>query len=108
MHPVFEGLGGPGLPECTSTNPVDFRAENNAWCVIANQGTELSSTPFLFMRNVVRKGTGSAVHWELSDEAPFGQTLFCCIYRDGGVYIGKPTDLAKLLGDAAGKNILRP
>ena len=111
MRVDFSYFALPGLASCESSNPTDFQAENNAWCVVVDLDESCPpETPFLFTRNleIDRLGQDAVAAW--SDNPPFGRRGVVVICRDGSMNtIRKEEELAALFGDLSVTNrVLRP
>jgi hypothetical protein len=70
----YDFFAARGIPGAKSTNPADFKAENNAWCVVLGLEDAPEDTPFLFTRNyapdALQAGDDPLV---LTHDPPFGK-----------------------------------
>ena len=96
MNVAFQYFSGPSMPAAKGKNPVDFKEENNAWCV-ASGLTERSpeDAPFVFTRNldVTTLGQDQIVDTEgpllgrtPQTTLPFGNKAFAFVTKGGSAY----------------------
>lgn len=106
-------FAAPGITPCNGTNDAMFKAENNAWCVVADlRDTDPDDTPFLFTRNLRIPGLAAFKQggraW-LSDDPPFGRTGVLVVAKGGAARVLKPEELAKHFNPSGAANrVLRP
>ncbi|MCX7008650.1 MAG: hypothetical protein NTY53_15600 [Kiritimatiellaeota bacterium] len=103
-----------GITPYKGTNAASFKAENNAWCVVAdiNEGNT-DKIPVLFTRNLHVSSLADLkgkVGDQLSDDPPFGRKGVPVIFNGGSGTILKPDMLwSDVLGGATFTNrVLRP
>jgi hypothetical protein len=103
-----------GVAPYRGTDATLFKAENNAWCVVADIHDETSDKiPYLFTRNLRISSLAELkgkVGDQLSDEPPFGRKGVPVIFKGGVAKILKPDMLwSNVLGGATFTNrVLRP
>jgi len=87
MDVSYDYFAAPGIPACKSSDPRDFKAENNAWCVVLGLEDAPEGTPFMFTRNyhpeTLQSGDGPIV---LTDEPPFGKDGMVVILKGGSAF----------------------
>ncbi len=115
MNVSYDFFAAPGIPACKSIHAADFKAENNAWCVVLGLNDAPEGTPFLFTRNfhpeALQAGDGPI---ELTDEPPFGNKGVVVVLKGGAAFYLKKYQLTNSLFNPAqtpsGTNlvILRP
>ena len=107
-------FSAPNITSYHGTNAAVFRAENNAWCVVAGLSDEASDiTPFLFTRNLnvsCLAELKGKVGDQLCDGPPFGRKGVTVIFKGGAARILKPDLLwSNILGGQTFTNrVLRP
>ena len=107
----FSFFAADGLQACKSTNAAQFKAGNNAWCVVADlKDSDPDQTPFLFTRNLsinsLAEFRGAA---QLGDEPPFGRAGVVVVFKSGSVMKFKPDQLASNFNCCGATNrVLRP
>ena len=110
----YSFFSAPGLTPYRGTNADLFKADNNAWCMVADlKDTDSDQTPFLFTRNLrvanlaELKGKVGAL---LSDELPFGGQGVAIVFKSGAAQKLRPDMLwSDVLGGATFTNrVLRP
>lgn len=79
----FSFFAAPGLPAANTTDPAQFKAENNAWCVVADY-TEASEDqlPLFFTRNCKINTLADAPTLD-PNENPFGDKVMVSIAKGG-------------------------
>ena len=103
-----------GIKPYSGTNAALFKAENNAWCVVADLNDDISdSIPYLFTRNLHVASLAELkgkVGDQLSDEPPFGREALVLISKSGAAHLLKPEMLwSNILHGATFTNrVLRP
>ena len=100
-----------GIPPCKSGDSSLFKAENNAWCVVADLGGMGSEeTPLMFTRNLRIDSLAQDLSpASLSDEPPFGRSGVVVVYARGAVKILRPDELAEKFNPSGATNrVLRP
>jgi len=101
MNVGYDFFAAKGIPGAKSMDPRDFKAENNAWCVVLGLEDAPEGTPFMFTRNcdinTLQSGDGPIV---LTDEPPFG--------KDGMVVILKGGSAFTLRGDQLRNSFFNP
>ena len=111
----YDFFAARGIPGAKSTNPVDFKAENNAWCVVLGLEDAPEDTPFMFTRNyapdALQAGDDPLV---LTPDPPFGKDGLVVVLKNGAAFYLKKNQLKNSLFNPAqipsGTNlvILRP
>ncbi|MCX7010506.1 MAG: hypothetical protein NTY53_25230 [Kiritimatiellaeota bacterium] len=103
-----------GITPCRNTNATLFKAENNAWCVVADlKGADPKQTPFLMTRNLRVSNLAELkgkVGDQLGDEPPFGRTGLPIVFKGGAAEFLKSDMLwSNILGGQTFTNrVLRP
>jgi hypothetical protein len=104
-------FGGAGVPEFRGTNPVEFTAANNAWCIAADLPDSIpEKTPVMFTRNLQARYASAVVDAPMSDEKPFGRQGFVIFNGDGSCSFVRDRDRPKFFDTPiqATNKILRP
>ena len=112
LNVPYSFFAAPGFKPCKGTNPAQFKAENNAWCVVADlKDTDPDNTPFLFTRNLriasLAEFRGSD---QVDDVPPFGRKGVAVIFKGGSAIVLRPEALASnfpAMGTATNR-VLRP
>lgn len=103
LNVTYDFLGAPGLPPAASSDPRDFRSENNAWCMVLGLDDAPDGTPFLFTRNyrptVLTDGDGPIV---LNNEPPFGTNGLVVVLKGGSAFFLKGDQLRNSYFNPAG------
>ena len=113
-HDDYSLFSAPGITAYRGTNAGWFKAENNAWCVVADLSDNAAdNTPFLITRNLNVSSLAELkgkVGDQLSDEPPFGRKGVVIISKGGAANIVKPDMLwSDFLGGQTFTNrVLRP
>jgi hypothetical protein len=81
----YSFFGAPGLTAYKGTNAEMFKAENNAWCVVADvKGSDPDQMPVLFTSNLKINSLAEFRGPEqLSDDPPFGRKCLLVIFKGG-------------------------
>ncbi len=111
MKVDFSFFAADGLPACKSTNAAQFKAGNNAWCVVADlKDSDPDQTPFLFTRNLrINSLAEFKGPDQVSAEPPFGRAGVLVIFKGGSVMKFKPDQLASNFNCCGATNrVLRP
>ena len=110
----YSVFAAPGITPYMGSNAALFKAENNAWCVVADLSEESPDTmPFLISRNV-RASSLADLHGRigdtLSDDPPFGRKGVVVILKGGGLWRlrGQGAWNAVFTNAALTNRILRP
>ena len=104
-------FAAPGLPACVGTNAALFKAENNAWCVVADvKDSDSDQMPLLFTRNLKINSLAEFKGVEqLSDDPPFGRKCVLVIFKGGEAQKFTPDMLASNFNTCHATNrVLRP
>lgn len=103
INAAFDVFAAPGLPPARSSDPLDFKAENNAWRMVLGLDDAPEGTPFLFTRNYDPKtlvaGDDPIV---LSDEPPFGKKGMVVVLKGGSAFFLKGDQLRNSFFNPAG------
>lgn len=98
----YDFFAARGIPAAKSTNPEDFKAENNAWCVVLGLEGAPDGTPFMFTRNYAPESLHSGDEAiDLNDEEPFGTKGLVVILKGGSAYSLKGSQLKNSLFNPA-------
>ena len=103
-----------GIKPYNGTNAAMFKAENNAWCVVADLNDDIPDTiPYLFTRNLRVTSLAELkgkVGDQLSGESPFGRKVLVLISKSGAAHLLKPDMLWSniLHGVTFTNRVLRP
>ena len=108
----YSFFAAPGITPCKSTNAAQFKAENNAWCVVADlKDTDPDNTPFLFTRNLriasLAEFRGGD---QVDDVPPFGRRGVVVVFKSAAAIVLRPEALASnfpAMGTATNR-VLRP
>ena len=96
MNVAFQYFSGPSMPSAKGKDPLNFKEENNAWCV-AGSLTERSpeDAPFVFTRNLqvntlgqdaITDATGPMLARTPETQLPFGTKAFAFVTKGGSAY----------------------
>lgn len=115
MNVSYDFFAARGIPGAKSTNSADFKAENNAWCIVLGLEDAPDNTPFMFTRNYAPDAlqVGDAP-LELTHQPPFGKDGLAVVLKNGAAFYLKKNQLKNSLFNPAqipsGTNlvILRP
>ena len=103
---TYDFFAAPGLPPACSSNPRDFKAENNAWRMVLGLDNAPAGTPFLFTRNynpdILRADDDPIV---LNDEPPFGTNGLVVVLSGGAAFFLKGDQLRNSLFNPAGTSL---
>ena len=115
MNVSYDFFAARGIPGAKSTNSGDFKAENNAWCIVLGLEDAPDDTPFMFTRNyapdALQSGDAPLV---LTDQPPFGKDGLVVVLKNGSAFTLRKNQLNNSLFNPAqtpsGTNlvILRP
>jgi len=102
-----------GITPYKGTDGNLFKAENNAWCVVADVGDQdPDQTPLLFTRNLRINSLAEAQpnrRVELSDDPPFGRRGVVVVYKGGAAILFRPEQLTSNFNLVGATNrVLRP
>ena len=102
LQVTYDFFAAPGLPPARSSDPRDFKAENNAWRMVLGLDNAPEGTPFLFTRNcdidALRAGDDPII---LSDEPPFGKKGMVVVLKGGAAFFLKGDQLRNSFFNAA-------
>ena len=94
----YDFFAARGIPGAKSTNPADFKAENNAWCVVLGLEDAPGDTPFMFTRNyapeALQAGDDPLV---LTHDPPFGKDGLVVVLKNGAAFHLKKNQLRNSL-----------
>ena len=94
LNVTYDFFAAPGLPAARSSDPRDFKAENNAWRMVLGLDNAPPGTPFLFTRNydpdALRADDDPIV---LNDEPPFGTNGLVVVLSGGAAFFLKGDQL---------------
>lgn len=94
LNVTYDFFAAPGLPPARSSDPRDFKAENNAWRMVLGLNNAPAGTPFLFTRNynpsTLRADDDPIV---LNDEPPFGTNGLVVVLKGGAAFFLKGDQL---------------
>ena len=100
---TYDFFAAPGLPPACSSDPRDFKAENNAWRMVLGLDDAPVGTPFLFTRNfdpdTLRSGDELIV---LNDKPPFGKKGMVVVLKGGSAFFLKGDQLRNSFFNPAG------
>ena len=103
LNVTYDFFAAPGLPPARSSDPRDFKAENNAWRMVLGLDDAPEGTPFLFTRNyepdALCAGDDPIV---LNDEPPFGTNGLVVVLKGGSAYFLKGDQLRNSFFNPAG------
>ena len=103
LNVTYDFFAAPGLPPARSSDPREFKAENNAWRMVLGLDHAPEGTPFLFTRNyepdALRAGDDPIV---LNDEPPFGTNGLVVVLKGGSAYFLKGDQLRNSFFNPAG------
>ena len=103
---TYDFFAAPGLPPACSSNPCDFKAENNAWRMVLGLDNAPEGTPFLFTRNF---DPGALLSDDdpivLSDEPPFGKKGIVVVLKGGSAFFLKGDQLRNSFFNPAGTSL---
>ena len=107
----YSFFAAPGMTLYKGTNAALFKAENNAWCVVADvKDSDPDQMPVLFTRNLKIDSLAEFKGAEqLSDDPPFGRKCVLVIFKGGEAMALKPDVLASNFNTCHATNrVLRP
>ena len=94
MNVSYDFFAARGIPGARSTNSADFKAENNAWCVVLGLEDAPEGTPFMFTRNyapdALQAGDDPIA---LTDQPPFGKDGLAVVLKGGAAFYLKNNQL---------------
>ena len=94
----YDFFAARGIPGAKSTNPLAFKAENNAWCVVLGLEDAPEDTPFMFTRNyapdALQAGDDPLV---LTHDPPFGKDGLVVVLKNGAALYLKKNQLRNSL-----------
>ena len=103
LNVTYDFFAAPGLPHARSSDPRDFKAENNAWRMVLGLDNAPAGTPFLFTRNydpdALRADDDPII---LNDEPPFGTNGLVVVLRGGAAIFLKGDQLRNSFFNPAG------
>jgi len=114
LKPDFTVFAAPGIKPYTGSNAAQFRAENNAWCVVADlTGQSPDRMPVLITCNMQATNLATLqglISDTLSDGPPFGHDNVLVVCKGGMAMNAKGVmDWSAILdGKAFTNRILRP
>jgi prepilin-type N-terminal cleavage/methylation domain-containing protein len=111
MRVDFSFFSAPGVPPVKSTNVVDFKEGNNAWCISADiNDATADAAPVLFTRNLdIQRLDEQNLDTRLTDASPFGKKGLPVITKGGSSFILKLDILTNNFNSIGATNkVLRP
>lgn len=100
MNVSYDFFAARGIPPAKTTDPAEFNAENNAWCMVLGLEDAPEGTPFLFTRNVDLNALQSGESpMELADRLPFGKLGLVIVAKDGSAFSLSGEAAAQFLAD---------
>jgi len=102
-------FGGPGLPTAGQGSPESFSSSRNAWCVVADVGSNAPpDVPVFFTRNLGIQRLNDSLEGAFTDEPPFGRQGVVVVFRDGCCRTLAPNELKDFNPSGATNWVLRP
>jgi prepilin-type N-terminal cleavage/methylation domain-containing protein len=107
---TFAVFSAYGLKPYRGLDPNQFTADNNAWCITADQDDATRNVvPGMFTRNLDIARLNDPLSGAVADSAPFGTRGVVVVMRDSSASTRSPAELAETFNPAGATNrVLRP